>query len=70
MFSAICEVEIYDEGIHHDYVGISNVDNLTEVMRLLEKEYGDSITSVKIDTLEGPFMFLNKEIAETLRKGI
>ena len=69
---AICEVEWYSESDNRsitEHIGITHIDNYTSAMSLIEAYYGEDIESVKITLLEGPFIHLNKDMADRILSG-
>ena len=71
-YMAVCEVEWYSEFDNRsitEYIGITNIDNYASAMNLVEAYYGDDIESVKITLLEGPFIHLNKDMADRIING-
>lgn len=69
---AICEVEWYSEADNRsitEHIGITHIDNYTSAMNLVEAYYGEDIDSVKITLLDGPFIHLNKDIADRIISG-
>lgn len=71
-YMAVCEVERYSEVDNRsitEYVDITNIDNYASAMNLVEEYYGDDIESVKITLLKGPFIHLNKDMADRIING-
>jgi hypothetical protein len=66
MWTAVCEIEYWnsaEDREEKEYCIITQGNSFTDVMRTLEDYYAEDLISAKINSIEGPLLVINEELA-------